>query len=53
VEQVVFQRQYTHSAPVDDSSPDALAAALSVAMKEFSGRLVADIAAALREGAGE
>lgn len=53
VEQVVFQRQYTHSAPVDDSSPDALAAALSVAMEEFSGRLVADIAAALREGAGK
>jgi ABC-type uncharacterized transport system auxiliary subunit len=51
VEQVVFQKQYTHSAPMDDSSPDALAAALSAAMKEISARLSADIAAALREGA--
>lgn len=50
VEQVVFQKQYTHSAPMDDSSPDALAAALSAAMKEVSARLTADIAAALREG---
>lgn len=51
VEQVVFQRQYTHSVPMDGSSPDALAAALSAAMKELSGKIVADIAAALREGA--
>jgi len=53
VEQVVFQRQYIHSAPMDGSSPDALAAALSAAMKEFSGRLLADIAASLRQGAGK
>ncbi|HNT44096.1 MAG TPA: ABC-type transport auxiliary lipoprotein family protein [Syntrophorhabdaceae bacterium] len=51
VEQVVFQRQYTQSAPMDDSSPDALAAALSAAMKEVSGRLMTDIAATLRESA--
>jgi ABC-type uncharacterized transport system auxiliary subunit len=49
VEQVVFQRQYTHSAPVGGNSPDALAAALSAAMKELSGKLVTDIAAALRK----
>ncbi len=53
VEQVVFQRQYTHSAPMDDSSPDALAAALSAAMKEISLKLVADIGAALTEDTGK
>jgi len=53
VEQVVFQKQYTHSATLNDSSPDGLAAALSEAMKDLSGKLVADIDLALKENAGK
>jgi ABC-type uncharacterized transport system auxiliary subunit len=43
VEQVVFQKQYTHSASMNDRSPEGLAAALSEAMKDLSGKLVSDI----------
>ena len=43
VEQVVFQKQYAHSAVMNDRSPEGLAAALSEAMKDLSGKLVSDI----------
>lgn len=49
VEQVVFQKEYKASAPLNDNSPDGLAAALSEAMKGISGRLLADIDLAVRQ----
>ncbi len=49
VEQVVFQKQYTHSVPIEDSSPDGLAAGLSEAMKKLSGQIINDIRLALQD----
>lgn len=53
VGQVVFQKQYSTSAPMNDRSPDGLAAALSEAMKDISGQLLSDIDLALKERAGK
>ncbi|MDD3845224.1 MAG: ABC-type transport auxiliary lipoprotein family protein [Syntrophorhabdaceae bacterium] len=53
VEQVVFQRQYTYSAEMNDRSPDGLAAALSAAMKDLSAKLVADIGLELKSRGGK
>jgi len=53
VEQVVFQKQYVHSAVMNDRSPEGLAAALSEAMKDLSGKLVSDINVSLRASAGK
>lgn len=53
VEQVVFQKQYTHSAAMTDRSPEGLAAALSEAMKDLSGKLVSDIKLSLQGSAGK
>jgi hypothetical protein len=53
VEQVVFQKQYAHSAAMNDRSPEGLATALSEAMKELSGKLVSDIKLSLQGSAGK
>lgn len=47
VEQILFQKQYTASAPVGDRSANGLAAAMSAAMQELSAKLIADIGTAL------
>lgn len=53
VEQVVFQKQYTHSVPTGGHSPDGLAAGLSEAMKKLSEQIVGDIRIALKDRAGK
>ncbi len=53
VEQVVFQKQYAHSAAMNDRSPEGLAAALSEAMKDLSAKLVSDINLSLQGSAGK
>lgn len=50
VKQVVFQKQYRASVPMNDRSPDGLAAALSEAMKSVSGQLLSDINLTLKSG---
>jgi len=53
VKQVVFQKQYSASVPMNDRSPDGLAAALSEAMKGVSGQLLSDINLALKGNVGK
>lgn len=53
VEQVVFQKQYTHSVPTGEHSPDGLAAGLSEAMKKLSEQIIGDIRTALKDRAGK
>lgn len=47
VEQIVFQKRYTQVSKMSGRSPDALAAALSDAMKKISGNIITDIHAAV------
>lgn len=47
VEQIMFQKHYSQKSNMEDHSPDALARALSDAMKKISGAVIADIYAAL------
>ncbi len=53
VGQMIFQKQYVHSAPIGDRSANGLAAALSDAMKDVSARLIADISLALNATAAK
>ncbi|MBP1749375.1 MAG: hypothetical protein H6Q52_1914 [Deltaproteobacteria bacterium] len=53
IEQIVFQKQYVHSAPIGDRSANGLAAGLSQATKDLSARLIADIGLALNATAAK
>ena len=53
VGQMIFQKQYVHSAPIGNRSANGLAAALSDAMKDVSARLIADIGLALNATAAK
>lgn len=52
VQQIIFQKQYVHSAPLGDRSANGLAAALSSAMKDLSASLIADIGPAVKAADG-
>ncbi|MHB8109958.1 MAG: ABC-type transport auxiliary lipoprotein family protein [Syntrophorhabdaceae bacterium] len=49
VEQIVFQKRYDQSSPMGERSPEALAAGLSDAMKQISGRIITDMRAAFND----
>lgn len=48
-DQVLFQRAYKASAPCAKKNPAAVAEAMSRAMRDLSGRIIADVAQAVRQ----